>query len=320
MGKVANMEWAFALDLYGELQIARTASNDNINLAYRSLVRLHHPDRGGNDDKFCKLEAARTILLHRDLRLQYDRCSEQVHTHMTAPTSLYEPMQTYVVDQVVMELLTILRPPKKADQDTRILAGKHRQALVGLTKLPGLVVHFEPCMEGFAQMIRGRGTSSFTSMFKEMSSLGFDVMNHRFLDYGNIQYKSWLYACCLSSTSYYGMLLACSNEFPTLHPLHMDTDTALCNQGDIVESLYAFCRGEDIMNLRSVHDNASWRQAYTDASDCFHAIDYLRCLLHRRRLKRTRDYIRGSRFSTVLDDTSVVLGTIAFKLGHQLLR
>jgi hypothetical protein len=323
MGTAATMAWALTLDLYGQLKIARTASNQEIERAYRSLVVVHHPDKGGSIDEFLKIDAARTILLNRDLRLEYDLYFEPVHTHMEAPTSyLYEPMPTTVVDLTVMQLLTFLRPPKRSDPDVKILAGKHRLALAGLANLPGLVVQFEPCMKGFAQMMRGRGTSSFTSMFKELSWGGYDWVNNRGVDYGNIQYKSWLYACCLSSTSYYEMLLACSTEFPTLHPLHTDTQAALLNQGDIVESLYAFCRGDDIMNLRNVHDNKTWRQIYTDASACFHAIDYLRCFLHGRRLKRTGDVVRCSRitprFPTVLDDTSVVLGSIAFTLGQQL--
>ena len=172
-------------------------------------------------------------------------------------------------------------------------------------------------MQGFTRLIADRGTPSFHSLFKEQSQCGFDVVNGCVLDYGNFVYKSWLYACSLSSASYHEMLLACHTQFPTLHPQYKDTLDALNNQGDIVESLYGLCRGDDSMNLRSRHDNASWRQAHSDASACFAALDYLECLLHGRPSKRGV-YVPKVSLRFDVDDTSIVLGAIAFTLAGQL--
>ena len=103
----------------------------------------------------------------------------------------------------------------------------------------------------------------------------------------------------------------------TLHPQYKDTFDALNNQGDIVESLYGLCRGDDFMNLRSRHDNASWRQAHSDASVCFAAFDYLECLLRGRTSKRGV-YVPKVNLRFDVDDTSIVLGAIAFTLAEQL--
>ena len=271
-----SIAWAFSLDLYDQLQIAASASAAEIKRAYRSLVRIHHPDKGGSADKFKVIDAARTVLLDLELKREYDRLQKdrvQAQAHHGLP-QLYEPMDPSQLEQTVMELLRFLHPPKRADSDCRVIAGKHRQALRGLTHLPLLASFFEPCMQGFTRLIVDRGAASFHSLFKEQSMCGYDIVNGRVLDYGNFVYKSWLYAWSLSSASYHEMLLACHTQFPTLHPQYKDTLDALNNQGDIVESLYGLCRGDDFMNLRSRHDNASWRQAHNDASACFAAFDY----------------------------------------------
>ena len=324
-----SMAWAFSLDLYQELAVAHTASADEINRAYRTMVLEHHPDKSGSVEKFRSVHAARTVLLSRKLRFDYDRLLEhrrqdeqRYHDNRRAQAQqipeLYEPMDKSPLDQVVMELLQVLNPPKRADSSVRVVAGKHRQGLRGLKKLAALSSYFEICMREFTLSILDRCTQSFASMFKGQSMCGYDVQRGRTADYGNVQYKGWLYACSLSSVSFHEMLLACTTRFPTLHPLYKDTVSALNNQGDIVESMYGLCRGDDIMNILRLYETEIWRQAYTDATECFHAFDYLRCLLHGRRLKRNGDYVYKAKLRFDVADTSIVLGSIAVELGQQL--
>ena len=313
------MAWAFSLDLYDQLQIAQSASADEINCAHRRLVLTHHPDKGGSADKFKAIDAARTVLLDPKLKREYDRLQKdraQPQGHHGLP-QLYEPMDPSQLEQTVMELIRFLHPPNRADSGCIVIAGQHRQALRGLTHLPLLASCFEPCMQGFTRLIVDRGTSSFHSLFKEPSQCGYDVVNGRVLDCGNFVYESWLYACSLSSASYHEMLLACHTQFPTLHPQYKDTLDALNNQGDIVESLYGLCRGDDFMNLRSTHDNATWRQAYSDASVCFAAFDYLECLLRGRTSNRDA-YVPKVNLRFYVDVTSIVLGATAFTLAKYL--
>ncbi len=59
-------------DLYAELGVSRTASEDEIRSAYKSLARTHHPDRGGNTEKFQKIQEAHEVLTDADRRRMYD--------------------------------------------------------------------------------------------------------------------------------------------------------------------------------------------------------------------------------------------------------
>jgi len=45
-------------DLYKRLGVARGASADEIKKAYRDLARQHHPDKGGDPEKFKGIQEA----------------------------------------------------------------------------------------------------------------------------------------------------------------------------------------------------------------------------------------------------------------------
>ena len=167
-----SMAWASSLDLYQELAVAHTASADEINRAFRTMVLKHHPGRGGSVEKFKSIDAARTVLLSPMLRFDYDRLLEhrrqdeqRYHDNRRAQAQqipeLYEPMDKSPLDQVVMELLQVLNPPKRADSSVRVVAGKHRQGLRGLKKFAALSSHFEICVREFTLSILDRRTQSF---------------------------------------------------------------------------------------------------------------------------------------------------------------
>ena len=61
------------------LGVAPTASGAEIKAAYRSLVKQHHPDAGGDDRTILALNAAWEVLRDADRRRRHD---------LTAPTSL----------------------------------------------------------------------------------------------------------------------------------------------------------------------------------------------------------------------------------------
>ena len=50
------------MDLYKILDITKNASSDEIRKAFRKLSLKHHPDRGGNEEEFKKLNRAFEIL------------------------------------------------------------------------------------------------------------------------------------------------------------------------------------------------------------------------------------------------------------------
>ena len=60
------------MDHYSTLGIDRTASQEDIKKAFRTLAREHHPDRGGDEAKFKQLNEAYTVLNDPQTRAQYD--------------------------------------------------------------------------------------------------------------------------------------------------------------------------------------------------------------------------------------------------------
>lgn len=63
--------------LYKELGVAKTASDKEIKKAYRSLALKHHPDRGGDAEKFKKISTAYEILGDEKKRGLYDKYGEE---------------------------------------------------------------------------------------------------------------------------------------------------------------------------------------------------------------------------------------------------
>ena len=65
-------------DPYKELGVPSTSSSKEIKAAYRKLVKLHHPDAGGDQQKILSLNAAWEILKNKKNRDQYIQKEEKV--------------------------------------------------------------------------------------------------------------------------------------------------------------------------------------------------------------------------------------------------
>ena len=59
-------------DHYQTLGVARTASADEIKLAYRRLAGQHHPDKGGDTQQFQQIQKAYEVLGDSQRRAEYD--------------------------------------------------------------------------------------------------------------------------------------------------------------------------------------------------------------------------------------------------------
>jgi len=62
-----------AKDYYQILGVERSASPDEIRKAYHKLAHKHHPDKGGDENKFKEINEAYQILSNKDKKSQYDR-------------------------------------------------------------------------------------------------------------------------------------------------------------------------------------------------------------------------------------------------------
>lgn len=66
-------------DYYHILQLPRTASKDDIKKSYKKLALQHHPDRGGDEEKFKQISLAYETLVDDNKRKQYDNPSFFTH-------------------------------------------------------------------------------------------------------------------------------------------------------------------------------------------------------------------------------------------------
>ena len=64
-------------DHYAALGVARTATPDEIKRAFRKLASQHHPDKGGNTQKFQEIQAAYDTLGDEAKRRAYDNPAPQ---------------------------------------------------------------------------------------------------------------------------------------------------------------------------------------------------------------------------------------------------
>jgi len=60
-------------EYYDLLNVPRTASKEEIKKAYKELARKSHPDKGGDPEKFKKINEAYGVLSDDNLRSRYDR-------------------------------------------------------------------------------------------------------------------------------------------------------------------------------------------------------------------------------------------------------
>jgi len=63
-------------EYYKLLNVARDATENEIKKSYKMLAKEHHPDRGGDAEKFKEITTAYSILSDTEKRSRYDRCGK----------------------------------------------------------------------------------------------------------------------------------------------------------------------------------------------------------------------------------------------------
>jgi DnaJ family protein A protein 2 len=59
-------------DLYERLGVQKSSTPEEIKRAYRDLARVHHPDKGGDAEKFKSIQEAAEVLTDEQRRQEYD--------------------------------------------------------------------------------------------------------------------------------------------------------------------------------------------------------------------------------------------------------
>src|ERR1035437_10008832 len=59
-------------DYYKTLGIDKSANKEDVKKAFRKLAHEHHPDKGGNAEKFKEVSEAYSVLSDHSKRAQYD--------------------------------------------------------------------------------------------------------------------------------------------------------------------------------------------------------------------------------------------------------
>jgi DnaJ-class molecular chaperone len=62
--------------LYDELELPRNCTPDEIKQKYRTLAQIHHPDKGGDEEKFKRIKEAYETLSDPIKRSHYDNTGE----------------------------------------------------------------------------------------------------------------------------------------------------------------------------------------------------------------------------------------------------
>lgn len=72
-------------DYYSILGVPRTASQEEINKAFRKLAAVHHPDKGGDAVKFKEVNSAHQVLTDEVKKARYDLFGDENATYPPPP-------------------------------------------------------------------------------------------------------------------------------------------------------------------------------------------------------------------------------------------
>ena len=82
-------------DYYNILGVNENASPDEIKKAYRKLANQHHPDKGGDEERFKRIKLAYEVLSNPNRRKEYDETGKY-YEDVTIRTQALERLSNMV--------------------------------------------------------------------------------------------------------------------------------------------------------------------------------------------------------------------------------
>jgi len=120
------------IDYYSFLELTSTATSNEIKRAYRRLALKHHPDKGGDPEKFKALSEAYEILMEEETRASYDDASN--HDLDTNSSNTYNDSEHHVapISKNTMVFNTAHQPPRSQSTSIAPSNNTHHVASAGI--------------------------------------------------------------------------------------------------------------------------------------------------------------------------------------------
>ena len=81
------------MSLYEKLGVSKEASKDDIKKAFRKLSLEHHPDKGGDEEKFKEISNAYDVLSDDDKRKNYDMTGSETQQQFNPFQQAFNPFE-----------------------------------------------------------------------------------------------------------------------------------------------------------------------------------------------------------------------------------
>mgnify|MGYP000887614232 CR=1 FL=1 len=102
------------MNLYEELELSQFCTEEEIKLKYRTLASIHHPDKGGDTEKFKRIKLAYEVLSDSIRRKEYDVSGKMYQDPSTKSEAIQElsSLLNHVLrsnDPSTIDLLSFMR-------------------------------------------------------------------------------------------------------------------------------------------------------------------------------------------------------------------